>query len=51
VSSGRHVAGRRSPAVKGLNQKVAYNGHPLYYFTADTAAGTAHGQAVKAFGA
>jgi predicted lipoprotein with Yx(FWY)xxD motif len=31
--------------------QVTYNGHPLYYFTADTAAGTAHGQAVKAFGA
>jgi predicted lipoprotein with Yx(FWY)xxD motif len=32
-------------------KQVTYNGHPLYYFTADTAAGTAHGQAVKAFGA
>ena len=32
-------------------RQVTYNGHPLYYFTADTAAGTAHGQAVKAFGA
>lgn len=31
--------------------QVTYNGHPLYYFTADTAAGIAHGQAVKAFGA
>ena len=31
--------------------QLTYNGHPLYYFTADTAAGTAHGQAVKAFGA
>ena len=31
--------------------QLIYNGHPLYYFTADTAAGTAHGQAVKAFGA
>jgi len=32
-------------------KQVTYNGHPLYYFTADAAAGTAHGQAVKAFGA
>lgn len=31
--------------------QVTYNGHPLYYFTADAAAGIAHGQAVKAFGA
>jgi predicted lipoprotein with Yx(FWY)xxD motif len=31
--------------------QLTYNGHPLYYFTADTAAGTARGQAVKAFGA
>jgi predicted lipoprotein with Yx(FWY)xxD motif len=31
--------------------QLTYNGHPLYYFTADTAGGTAHGQAVKAFGA
>lgn len=31
--------------------QLSYNGHPLYYFTADMAAGTAHGQAVKAFGA
>jgi len=31
--------------------QLSYNRHPLYYFTADTAAGTAHGQGVKAFGA
>jgi predicted lipoprotein with Yx(FWY)xxD motif len=31
--------------------QLAYNGHPLYYFTADTAAGTARGQGLNAFGA
>ena len=31
--------------------QLTYNDHPLYYFTADAAAGTAHGQGVKAFGA
>jgi predicted lipoprotein with Yx(FWY)xxD motif len=31
--------------------QLTYNGHPLYYFTADTAGGTAHGQGIKAFGA
>jgi len=32
-------------------RQVTYNGHPLYYFTADSAGGTAHGQGVKALGA
>jgi len=31
--------------------QLTYNGHPLYYFAADSAAGTAKGQASKAFGA
>jgi predicted lipoprotein with Yx(FWY)xxD motif len=31
--------------------QLTYDGHPLYYFTADAAGGTAHGQGVKAFGA
>ena len=31
--------------------QLTYNGHPLYYFTADAAGGTARGQGVKAFGA
>jgi predicted lipoprotein with Yx(FWY)xxD motif len=35
----------------GGSMQLTYNGHQLYYFTADTAGGTAHGQAVKAFGA
>jgi predicted lipoprotein with Yx(FWY)xxD motif len=31
--------------------QLIYHDHPLYFYTADTAAGTAQGQAVKAFGA
>jgi predicted lipoprotein with Yx(FWY)xxD motif len=31
--------------------QVTYNGHPLYYFTGDSSAGTAMGQGTKAFGA
>lgn len=31
--------------------QLVYHGHPLYYFTADAAAGTARGQGIKAFGA
>ena len=32
-------------------EQVTYNGHPLYYFVGDTAAGMAKGQGTKAFGA
>jgi predicted lipoprotein with Yx(FWY)xxD motif len=32
-------------------EQVTYNGHPLYYFAADTSAGMAKGQGSKAFGA
>ena len=31
-------------------QQITYNGHPLYYFSADTGSGMAKGQGVKAFG-
>jgi predicted lipoprotein with Yx(FWY)xxD motif len=31
--------------------QVTYNGHPLYYFSGDSNAGTAKGQGSKAFGA
>jgi len=46
-----------SPALLGTitrpdgTMQLTYNGHPLYYFTADTAGRTARGQGVKAFGA
>ena len=32
-------------------EQVTYNGHPLYYFAADTGAGMAKGQGSKEFGA
>jgi predicted lipoprotein with Yx(FWY)xxD motif len=31
-------------------EQLTYNGHPLYYFAADTGSGMARGQGVKAFG-
>lgn len=31
--------------------QVTYNGHPLYYYQADTAAGDAYGQSIEQFGA
>jgi predicted lipoprotein with Yx(FWY)xxD motif len=31
-------------------EQLTYNGHPLYYFSADTGAGMAKGQGTKAFG-
>jgi predicted lipoprotein with Yx(FWY)xxD motif len=31
--------------------QLAYHGHPLYYFAADTATGTARGQGLNSFGA
>ena len=32
-------------------EQLTYNGHPLYYFSADTGSGMAKGQGTKAFGA
>jgi predicted lipoprotein with Yx(FWY)xxD motif len=31
--------------------QVTYNGHPLYYFIADSAPGMANGEGIDAFGA
>ena len=31
-------------------EQLTYNGHPLYYFSADSGSGMAKGQGVKAFG-
>ena len=31
-------------------EQLTYNGHPLYYFSADTGSGMAKGQGLKAFG-
>jgi len=31
--------------------QVTYNGHPLYYFVADSAPGMANGEGIDAFGA
>ena len=30
--------------------QVAYNGHPLYYYRADTARGDAYGEGIDQFG-
>jgi predicted lipoprotein with Yx(FWY)xxD motif len=32
------------------SEQLTYNGHPLYYFSADSGSGMAKGQGVKAFG-
>jgi predicted lipoprotein with Yx(FWY)xxD motif len=51
------VGGGASSAMVGTitrsdgSKQVTYNGHPLYYFVQDKAAGEATGQGVKAFGA
>jgi predicted lipoprotein with Yx(FWY)xxD motif len=39
-------------ATRTTGQKqVTYNGHPLYYFAADTGSGTTRGQGTNSFGA
>ena len=38
-------------ALSGGTKQVTYDGHPLYYFSGDTGAGTTNGQGLNAFGA
>lgn len=46
----RACSARPSVIQDGTTQ-VTYNGHPLYYFIADLAAGMANGEGIGAFGA
>ena len=51
------AGGGVSPSLLGTTKRadgteqLTYNGHPLYYFAADTGSGMAKGQGTKAFGA
>ena len=57
VTGAPHAGSGVSQALLGTIKRpdgtlqVTYNGHPLYYFTGDKAAGAAKGQGLTAFGA
>lgn len=57
VTGAPHAGSGVSQALLGTIKRpdgttqLTYNGHPLYYFVADTGTGTAKGQGSKAFGA
>lgn len=57
VTGAPHAGSGVSQALLGTitrpdgTMQVTYNGHPLYYFRADTSAGAARGQGITAFGA
>jgi len=57
VTGAPHAGSGVSQALLGTikrsdgTMQLTYNGHPLYYFTADTGTGTANGQGSTAFGA
>ncbi len=57
VTGSPHASGGVSQAMLGTihrsdgAEQVAYNGHPLYYYSGDTEAGDDNGQGSKAFGA
>jgi len=52
LKAGSGVSQAELVTIKRSNgtMQLAYHGHPLYYFTGDSAVGTAHGQGLKAFG-
>jgi predicted lipoprotein with Yx(FWY)xxD motif len=53
ATAGRGVSAKRIGSYKRRDgsTQVTYNGHPLYRFASDTAAGQAKGEGVDAFGA
>jgi predicted lipoprotein with Yx(FWY)xxD motif len=57
TSGSPHASGGASASKLGTTtrsggvKQVTYNGHPLYYFVGDTAAGQTKGEGLKAFGA
>lgn len=50
-ASGGAVAADLGTITSGSTKQVTYNGHPLYFYTGDTAAGQTNGQGKNEFGA